>query len=109
MDSRTAAKNVWHGIVEGRLVIEKHFDKGGRRHLVVRPAAGDGAERALTERERQVVAYRAYGQTMKRIALELGLSVPTVARTLGSALGKLGLASDVELPAVFGAGLRDGE
>jgi DNA-binding CsgD family transcriptional regulator len=93
--------------VSGTAVIERHEDRGGRRYLYLRaPQVSQGALQALSDRERQVVSYRAYGQSLKRIGLELGLSVPTVGRTLARARSKLGLVSDVELPAVFGAALR---
>ena len=89
-------------------MVLRHRDQNGRRYLYVQESNRQGGPRAdLTERERLVVSYRAYGQGLKRIAYELGVSVPTVTRCLSRALQKLGLSSDMELPAVFGAGLRN--
>src|SRR5882724_7742893 len=94
-----SADKLWRDIVSGRLVVLRHKDENGRRYLYVQ-AARDGQNAVdLTERERQVVSYRAYGQGLKRIAYELGVSVPTVTRCLARALQKLGLSSDMELPA----------
>lgn len=103
-----SADALWRDILSGRWIVLRHRDESGRRYLYVQESKqqGQGAG-LLTKRERLVVSYRAYGQGLKRIAYELGVSVPTVTRCLSRALGKLGLSSDMELPAVFGAGLRD--
>jgi len=87
----------------------RHHDTNGRRYLHVQARSQASTDEAhLTERERFVVGHRAHGQGLKRIAFEVGVSVPTVARCLSRALEKLQLHSDMELPAVFavGAGLR---
>jgi DNA-binding CsgD family transcriptional regulator len=106
-ESHRAARRIWHGMLSGELLVERHFDRGGRRYLMVKPAPGDRSRRdCLSEREREVISYRAYGQSLKRIAGELGVSVPTAQRALASALKKLGLSGELELAAVFGAGLR---
>ena len=103
-----SADTLWRDILSGRWIVLRHRDENGRRYLYVQESKqGDRIACRLTERERLVVSYRAYGQGLKRIAFELGVSVPTVTRCLSRALGKLGLSSDMELPAVFGAGLRD--
>lgn len=103
-----SADEVWRDIVAGRLVVLRHRDADGRRYLYVQLAARPpGEAELLTERERLVVGYRACGQGLKRIALELGVSVPTITRCLARALNKLGLKNDMQLPAVFGVGLRD--
>jgi DNA-binding NarL/FixJ family response regulator len=103
-----SADQLWRDILTGRLRVLRHHDENGRRYLYVQAAAPTtGAQQNLTERERLVVGYRAYGQGLKRIAFELGVSVPTVTRCLARALGKLGLKNDMQLPALFGVGLRD--
>jgi DNA-binding NarL/FixJ family response regulator len=103
----TSAEQIWCDIVAGRLVVEQHRDENGRRYLHVRaPKADRCSSQELTERERLVLSYRAYGQGLKKIAFELGVSVPTVARILASARAKLGLNRDLELPLVFGGGMR---
>lgn len=102
------AEQLWRDIVTGRLRVLRHRDENGRRYLYLQAATqAAGEPHDLTERERLVVGYRAYGQGLKHIAFELGVSVPTVTRCLARALGKLGLKNDMQLPALFGVGLRD--
>lgn len=106
---RVTAQKVWRDLIAGRLAVVKLHDEGGRRYLHVQARDTSDARSVLTKRELQVIRYRAYGQGLKLIAFELGVSVPTVARCLASALGKLKLESDMELTAVFGAGMRPRE
>lgn len=94
---------LWRDVVAGRLVVVKQHDENGRRYLYLEAPHSTAK---LTERERVAVGYRAYGQSLKRIAFELGVSVPTVARCLSRARAKMGLKNDVELSAVLGAALR---
>jgi len=101
----TRAGDVWRKVVEGRLPVMRFYERAGRRYLVL--ATGNGDEE-LTPRQRQIVAFRSYGETTKHVAHELGVSEPTVIREIGTALKKLGLSSEVELPIVFGAALRSG-
>lgn len=100
------AEKVWRDLIAGRLAVVKLRDENGRRYLHVQVRDTSNPAGALSERELQVIRYRAYGQGLKSIAFELGVSVPTVARCLASALGKLQLRSDMDLPAVFGTGMR---
>jgi DNA-binding NarL/FixJ family response regulator len=101
------AAELWRDLTRGKVVVVKHHDAGGRRYLHLRPRAkSEVGEALLSEREQLVLGYRAHGQSLKRIAFELGVSVPTVARSLASALRKLRLRSEMQLPAVFGSGLR---
>jgi len=98
---------LWRDVLSGRLTLLRHRYENGRRYLYLQlPSQGQLRGTDLTERERLVVGYRAYGQGLKRIAFELGVSVPTITRCLSRALAKMGLSSDVQLPAVLGAGLR---
>jgi DNA-binding CsgD family transcriptional regulator len=102
-----SAEKLWRDIVSGRFVVLRHEDVEGRRYLYVQaPAPASGKPQDLTERERLVVGFRACGQGLKRIAFELGVSVPTVTRCLARALDKLGLKNDMQLPAVFGVGTQ---
>jgi DNA-binding NarL/FixJ family response regulator len=85
------AVEVWRGLIAGRWSLVDHYDSDGRRYIVAHrndPATPD--PRALTERERQVVAYAALGQSNKLIAYELGLSPSTVGVLLARARAKLG-------------------
>jgi DNA-binding NarL/FixJ family response regulator len=102
-----SGEKLWQDIASGRLVVVRHQDENGRRYLHVQAPRDRRDADALSEREHQVVSHRVDGQGLKRIAAELGVSVPTVTRCLARALRKLGLRSEMDLPAVFGAGLRD--
>jgi DNA-binding NarL/FixJ family response regulator len=97
--------DVWKQLVAGRLPVTRFYERSGRRYIVVTPSGGS---EELTARQRQIIAFRAYGETTKHVARELGVSEPTVIREIGTALRKLGLSSEVELPILFGAALRSG-
>jgi Bacterial regulatory proteins, luxR family len=88
-DPREAVE-VWRGLVSGLWSLVDHFDTDGRRYLIAHrnePTTPD--PRALTERERQIVAYADLGQPNKLIAYQLGLSPSTVAVHLARAREKL--------------------
>jgi DNA-binding NarL/FixJ family response regulator len=93
----------WRELSSGRMSILDFYDRGGRRYLVLRRAA---SRSLVTERQRLVLGYRAYCQTLATIADELEVSVPTIANELSAALRRLGLECDTELPRVFGMGLK---
>lgn len=95
----------WTALIEGRWSLIDHFDSDGRRFLVVRrndPQVPD--PRALSLRERQVVAHVALGHSNKLCAYEMGLAPSTVAEHLKSALRKLGLRTRAELAHLLQAG-----
>jgi DNA-binding CsgD family transcriptional regulator len=99
------ALTLWQGLIAGQWSLIEHFDSDGRRYIVARrndPSVTD--PRALSLRERQVLAYAALGQSLKIIAYSLGLSLATVAGHRARAMRKLGLRSQAELVALF-AGL----
>jgi DNA-binding CsgD family transcriptional regulator len=80
-------------------------DHDGRRFIVAVPNDPDVRDpRGLSKREAQVAALASLGQSDKLIAYTLGVSRSTVATHLQRALGKLGVATRVELARVFGAG-----
>lgn len=86
-----AALQAWRGLVSGRWSLIDRFDSDGRRFVIARrndPSVPD--PRALSERERQVLAYAALGHSNKRIAYALGLSPSTISTHLRSALRRLG-------------------
>jgi DNA-binding CsgD family transcriptional regulator len=58
-----------------------------------RPASRADTYRALTRREREVLAFVAKGQTDKEIAQHLSISPATVTKHVGNALRKLGAPS----------------
>jgi DNA-binding NarL/FixJ family response regulator len=85
------------------MAIVDFYDRAGRRYVLLRRA---GAHPLVTERQRRVIGYRAYCQTLATIAAELDVSVPTIANELEVALHNLGLEDDTELPRIFGMGLK---
>ncbi len=96
------ALGIWRGLADGRWSLVDHFERDGRRFLVAeRNHARVRAPSALTERERQVLAYRALGHPLKLIAYELGLAESTVSRIGRDAMRKLGIDSPAELAQLF--------
>lgn len=102
------AVDLWKGLVSGRWTLLDHFETDGKRYLVARRnelrLTGLGA---LTERERQAVAYAALGHTNKLIAYEMGLSPSTVGVLLHRAAKKLRTTTREELVAAYAAGSRE--
>jgi DNA-binding NarL/FixJ family response regulator len=95
--------SAWRELSAGRMAILDFYDRGGRRYVLLRRA---GRQALVTERQRLVLGYRAYCQTLATIADELEVSVPTIANELSAGLRRLGLECDTELPRVFGMGLK---
>jgi DNA-binding CsgD family transcriptional regulator len=96
------ALDAWQGLVAGRWSLVDHFDSDGRRYLVARrndPNVRD--PRALTRRERQVLAYTAMGHSLKLTAYALGLAIPTIALHRSRAMRKLGLRSVADVVRIF--------
>lgn len=96
------AIEAWQGLVTGRWSLVERFEKDGRRYLIARkndPRVG--LIPTLSDREQQVLLFRVFGHPLKLIAYELGLSIPTVSRTLQGAMGKLGLRSPADLLALL--------
>lgn len=90
--SHPLAAEVMRGVMSGEWVITDHFQGEGRRFLIVqRCRAGDG--RALSEREREVLALALQGHSNKFVAYELGLTSSTVATHLRRAMAKLRVES----------------
>src|SRR5688572_12649491 len=99
----TDLRTAWRELGAGRMAILDFYDRAGRRYVLLRPA---GERPLVTERQRLVIGYRAYCQTLATIAAELDVSVPTIANELAVALHKIGLEYDTELPRIFGTGLK---
>jgi DNA-binding CsgD family transcriptional regulator len=92
------AVGLWQGLVHGRWTLLDQFERDGRRYLVAhRNDPQIVTPRALTLRERQVLAYAALGHSTKLIAYELGLSVGATSAYLAAGMRKLGLRSRVQL------------
>ena len=85
------AVELWRGMVEGQWSLVDEFDTDGKRLFVARENVGLLAgSRALTKRERQVLALVLTGRSNKLVAYELGLAPSTVSLSLRSILAKTG-------------------
>ncbi len=96
------ALDLWQGLVAGRWSLVDRFDTDGRRYLVARKNGPDVKDpRALTPRERHVLAYVAMGHPLKLIAYALGLSLSTVSVNRQMAMRKLGLRTHADIVTLF--------
>jgi DNA-binding CsgD family transcriptional regulator len=96
------ALDLWQGLVAGRWSLVDRFDTDGRRFLIARKNDPDVTDpRALTIRERQVLAYAAMGHPLKLISYSLGLASSTVSTARQTAMRKLGLRSHADVVRLF--------
>ena len=97
-----AASALWRAMVSGEWSLVDYFDHDGKRLLLAQenqvPVVG---RKALTDRERQVVACAAMGHSNKLIAYDLGLSTGTISVILSRAAEKLGVSGRVALIRAF--------
>ena len=92
------ALEIWQALVSGRWSTVDWFDTDGRRFVLALPNAPEVSDpRGLTDRERQIVAYAAMGQTNKMIGYRLGLSRSRVSLLLRTAMRKLGVRTRTQL------------
>ena len=101
-DDAREALDLWEGLVDGRWSLVEHFERDGRRYFLAYKNPCDIADpRALTPRERQVVAHIGQGDSNKWAAYELGIREGTVAKLLERALYKLGVSTRHELVWIY--------
>ena len=101
---------LWQGLVDGRWTLLDQFERGGRRVLIAhRNDPQVASPRAVSLRERQVLAYAGLGHSTKLIAYELGLSVGATSAYLATAMRKLGLRSRIQLVELARWGQSSGE
>lgn len=88
----------WWPLTDARWTLVDTFERSGARYIVAREnqahVQGLGG---LSERERQVVAYAALGQSTKETAYALGISDITVRVLLSRAAAKLGVKTRARL------------
>jgi DNA-binding CsgD family transcriptional regulator len=95
---------IWKALVAGRWSLVDHFDHDGRRYVVARRNSPEVRPwELLTEREAQVVAFAAHGQSFKLIAYQLGISVATVSTDFARAQAKVGARGRIDLVAAYRA------
>jgi DNA-binding CsgD family transcriptional regulator len=89
---------IWTGLVDATWTLLETTERDGKRmFLACRNEPRTRALAALSSREQSVVTYVALGHSFKYIAYELGVSIAHAAKTLETALRKLGLRSRAEL------------
>jgi DNA-binding NarL/FixJ family response regulator len=83
---------LWPALVAGRWSLIDAFTAGGQRHVVAYENPRDSEQlRQLTAREASILGHALAGRSGKWIAVELGVSEPTVTRGLRQALRRIGL------------------
>jgi DNA-binding CsgD family transcriptional regulator len=93
---------LWSGLIDGHWSLVDHCERDGRRFILARrnePGVRD--PKALTSRERDVVAYALLGHSNKYIGYMLGIAPSTISSHLESAMKKLQVRSRRELLASF--------
>ena len=104
--NRREAVRLWQDVTHGRIAIRRYGDERGRRLLVLKLPSKAAQLVELSERERRAMGYRAFGWGFRRIADELGVATATVMADLAKVRRRLGVASDLDLPAILAAGLK---
>ncbi len=102
------ALQLWQGLVDGTWSLVDKCEADGKRYILARrnePGVRD--PKALTPRERFVLASAAMGHQNKFIGYQLGFSPSAVARHLRSAQRKLGVSSRSELVCLFAPLVRE--
>jgi DNA-binding CsgD family transcriptional regulator len=95
---------LWQGLVSGRWSLVDQFDHDGRRFVVAkRNEITPRGWNALSDREAQILAYFAEGQSPKLIAYQLGLSPAKVTGALTRTMRKLSVSSRFELITAYRA------
>jgi len=102
--ARTARAHVeesvraWRPLTQARWTLVDNVEPGGARLIIARENQSrfQGLE-SLTDRERQVVAFLAVGQSTKETAYALGISAATVRVLIARAAGKLGVRTRAAL------------
>jgi DNA-binding CsgD family transcriptional regulator len=91
-DDANRSAELWQGLVAGRWSLVEHFERDGRRYYLAHKNDPELApDRALTQRECQVVGYAELGHSNKLIGYALGLSTSSVSTLLTRARRKLGV------------------
>jgi DNA-binding CsgD family transcriptional regulator len=95
---RAHALGRWRPLTDARWTLVDSFERDGARYIVARENQAEvQGLLALSDRERQVVAYVALGQSTKETAYALGISDTTVRVHLKHAATKLGVRTRAEL------------
>lgn len=91
--SRDQPLDSWRPLVDTRWTLVDTYESDGSRYIVARENHAEAPSlEVLSERERQVVACLAFGQTTKEIAYALGIDASTVRVLLQRAAARLSVA-----------------
>ncbi len=91
--SRDSPLESWQPLVDTRWTLVDSYESNGARYIVARENHAEAPSlEALSERQRQVVACLAVGQTTKEIAYALGIDASTVRVLLQRAAARLAVA-----------------
>ena len=84
--------NRWRPLTDTRWTLVDSYERSGARYIIARENQCEvHGLAALSDRERQVVAYAAFGQSTKETAYALGIADTTVRVLLSRAASKLGV------------------
>jgi DNA-binding CsgD family transcriptional regulator len=93
-DDARRSVDLWRGLVAGRWSLVEHFERDGKRFYLAHKNDPElEKDRALTDRERQVLGYAELGYSNKFVSYALGLSSSTVSTLLARARRKMGIVS----------------
>jgi DNA-binding CsgD family transcriptional regulator len=97
-DDPHKALKIWWALLQGRWSMVEWFDTDDRRYILAVPNAPRVTDpRGLSERESQVVAYAALGDSHKLIGYRLGISRSRVSNALSLAMRKLNVKTQAQL------------
>jgi DNA-binding NarL/FixJ family response regulator len=99
----SVGQSLWPELLAGRWSLLDGFTSGGMRYLIAYKNPEGARLRALHDRERAVLELALAGHSGKWIAFELRLSESTVARTLRTALRRIGAVDTAPLVGVQNA------
>jgi DNA-binding NarL/FixJ family response regulator len=101
MESTTATE-LWRKLELGSWSVVERIDRDHTRYLLATENEPEARKnRALTQRERQVVEYASLGASNKVIAYELGVATSTISTHLSRAATKLGLRTRTDVIQAF--------
>ncbi len=96
------ALSSWQALVAGRWSIVERFESDGRRYLLARAnVPGSNASLGTTPLEQHALLLRAQSVSLKVIGYELGVTMSTACKLIQNGIHKLGLGSELELPALY--------
>jgi DNA-binding CsgD family transcriptional regulator len=106
MHRSSGSRILWPAVLDGSWSVLDAFTAAGTRTVVACENPGNATLRALSSQERAILDLALSGRSGKWSASELGISEPSVARALRSALTKVGIARTSDLRGIRSAGFE---